>query len=275
MKVTLRTVLVIAGLGFILAITNSNPAFAQDLVNPQDQSTSETPTPDQETANQPSHVLTLEERADIFMARKSYEDAVDYYYRALKQVNFKNSLLWNKLGIAYQNQLKYKRSRKAYKKALHLNREYAEAWNNMGTTYFMQKRPKKSLKYYRKAIELIPGNATFHLNLGISYYQMKKYNEAVEQYRAALMIDPNILFRRSNVGTIMQTRGTDVRFYFYLAKVFASLGRADEAVRYLRRALEDGFNDTKKIEKDPDFQKISKYPAFVELMKNPPVALKD
>ncbi len=275
MKVTLRTVLTIAGFGLMLAITNSVPSFAQDLINPQDQSTSQTSTADQGTENQAQHALTLEERADIFMARKSYEDAVDYYYRALKQVNFKNAVLWNKLGIAYQNQLKYKRSRDAYKKAVHLNREYAEVWNNMGTTYFMQKRPKKSLKYYRKAIELNTDNATFHLNLGISYYQMKKYPEAVEEYRAALMIDPNILGRQSNVGTVMQTRGTDVRFYFYLAKVFASLGRAEEAVRYLRRAFEDGFNDQKKVENDPDFQRISKYPAFVELMKNPPVALKD
>ena len=275
MKSTLRTQLVIAGFGLTLAITCSLPGLAQDPVNPQDTSTSQAPATEQTTATEKPHPLTLEERADIFMARKSYDDAADYYYRALKQGNFKNSLLWNKLGIAYQNQLKYKNSRNAYKKALRLNREYAEAWNNMGTTYFMQKKPKKSVKYYRKAIELNPDNATFHLNLGISCYQMKKYSEAVEQYRAALMIDPNVLFRRSHVGTVMQTRGTDTQFYFYLAKVFASLGRPEEAVRYLRRAFEDGFTDQKKVEKDADFQKISKYPAFVELMKNPPVPLKD
>ena len=46
--------------------------------------------------------LHLEERADIFMARKSYDDAVTYYYRALKQTNSTNAVLWNKLGIAYQ-----------------------------------------------------------------------------------------------------------------------------------------------------------------------------
>jgi hypothetical protein len=55
--------------------------------------------------------------------------------------------------------------------------------------------------------------------------------------------------------------------------VFASLGRVDEAVRYLRRAFEDGFKDQKKLQEDPDFQKISSYPAYVELLNNPPVPI--
>ena len=58
--------------------------------------------------------LTLEERADIYMARKSYEDAVTYYFRALKQVNFANAVLWNKLGIAYQQLENFQAARKAY-----------------------------------------------------------------------------------------------------------------------------------------------------------------
>jgi len=46
-------------------------------------------------------------------------------------------------------------------------------------------------------------------------------------------------------------------------------------VRYLRRALEDGFELSKQIDEDPDFQKISQYPAYIELIKNPPVAIKN
>jgi hypothetical protein len=46
-------------------------------------------------------------------------------------------------------------------------------------------------------------------------------------------------------------------------------------VRYLRRALEDGLKNQKRIDEDPDFEKIKQYPAYVELMRNPPVAIKD
>jgi hypothetical protein len=97
----------------------------------------------------------------------------------------------------------------------------------------------------------------------------------VEEYRAALSLDPNVLAERSQTGTVLQTRGADPQYYFYMAKVFASLGRVDDAVRYLRRSFEDGFKDFKRLEEDPDFMKINQYPAFIELMKHRPVPIKD
>lgn len=46
-------------------------------------------------------------------------------------------------------------------------------------------------------------------------------------------------------------------------------------MRSLRRALEDGFKDRKRILSDPDFVKISQNPAYVQLMNNPPIGIKD
>ncbi len=227
------------------------------------------------SASEPKREVTLEDRADIFMARKAYADAVDYYQRAMREGRGADPSLWNKLGIAYQQQLNYKAARQSYKKAIKLNKAFAEAWNNMGTTYYLQNKPKKSLKYYRQAIKLNSLSASFHVNLGTSLYKRKKIPEALEEYRTALGLDPNVLTDRSTVGTVLQAQGADPKFYFYLAKVFASLGRPAEAVRYLRRAFEDGFNNQKQLDADPDFQKISEYPAYVELRTNPPVPIKD
>jgi tetratricopeptide (TPR) repeat protein len=230
----------------------------------------------EETAHRPApNVVTLEQRADIFMARKNYGDAEDYYYRALKQAAFKDSELWNKLGIAFQVDGKFHSSHKAFSNAVRIDKNFAEAWNNIGTVYYMEKKYGRSVKYYQRAIELKSDNASFHMNLGTSYYHLKKFEEAVTEYRTALGIDPKIMSIQSAVGTVVHAGGADVEFYFYMAKAFASVGDAENAVRYLRRALEDGFNDSKRIDNDPDFQKISQYPAFVELRRNPPVAIKN
>jgi tetratricopeptide (TPR) repeat protein len=227
-----------------------------------------------ETSTKP-RPLSFEERADICMARKSYEDAVDYYYRALKEAHFGNAPLWNKLGIAYQQLQNYTASRKAYNQAIRREKNYGEPLNNMGTTYFMQAKYGKSVKCYLRALKLSPNSASYHLNLGTSYFHMKKYNESVEEYRTALSLDPDVFSQRSAFGTTIEARGADPEYYFYLGKVFASLGRAEEAVRNLRRALEDGFKDQKRILNDPDYKKISQNPAYVELMSNPPVGIKD
>jgi tetratricopeptide (TPR) repeat protein len=225
------------------------------------------PPPPQETAPSTSAGanLTLEQRADIYMARKQYPDAV----------KDRRAALWNKLGIAYQQQSQFRQARNAYKKAIHFQKDFPEPWNNLGTTYFMEGKAKKSLKYYRQAVKLNPSGSSFHLNLGTAYFHTKKYPEAVAEYREALSLDPNVLREHSAHGTVVEARGSGYKLYFYLAKAFASLGLTDEAVRYLRHAFEEGFNDRELLVKDPDFQKISSSPAYVELLNNPPVAIKD
>jgi tetratricopeptide (TPR) repeat protein len=235
------------------------------------------PPPPQETAPKTSAGanLTLEERADIYMARKQYPDAVDYYHRALGTAKTRQAALWNKLGIAYQQQTQFRQARNAYKKAIHFQKDFPEPWNNLGTTYFMEGKAKKSVKYYRHAVKLNASSPSFHLNLGTAYFRTKKYPEAFAEYREALTLDPNILREHSAQGTVVEARGSGEKLYFYLAKAFASLGLTDEAVRYLRRAFEEGFNDRELLGKDPDFQKISSSPAYVELLNNPPVAIKD
>jgi len=223
----------------------------------------------------PTQALSLEQRADIFMARKNYDQAADFYYQSLQRSSFKDAVVWNKLGIAFQQQNKFQGAHKAYANATHLNKNFAEAWNNLGTVYFMQKKYGRSVRYYQRAIEVKKDNASFHMNLGTAYYHQKKFPLAVEEYRTALGIDPNVLNQQSPLGTVVHAGGADVDFFFYMAKAYASIGNAEEAVRYLRRALEDGFKDPKRIEEDPDFKKISQHPAFVELMRNPPVAIKE
>ncbi len=233
-------------------------------------------TPPSVAAQQPARTeLTAEQRGDIFMARKSYADAIDYYARALRQDNTHEAYaaILNKMGISFQQEDDYLSARKSYKKALKLNPDLAEAWNNLGTTYFLQDKAGKSVKYYQHAIALLPGSASFHMNLGTTYTRLKKFPMAVGEYRAALTLDPTILAEHSTTGTVVQPRDVDAEYFYYMAKVFASLGRAPEAVSYLRRAFEEGFHNTRQLDDDPDFAKISKDADFVALRNSPPVAI--
>lgn len=212
------------------------------------------------------------------MARKEYADAVDYYVRALRESGTASpsaAALWNKMGIAFQQEQRYGDARKAYGRALKDNKQFSEAWNNLGTTYFLANKFGKSVKDYRRALALEPNSASYHLNLGTAYSRMKKPLLAIEEYRAALVLDPDILREHSTTATVVEAQSVNAEYFFCVAKVFASLGRTEEAVRYLRRAFEDGFKDDKKLDADPDFLKISKDPSYVALRTNPPVAIKD
>lgn len=229
----------------------------------------------------PSVNLSDEERADLFMARKSYDEAVNYYSRAIKfhPVSAENreqvAGLWNKMGICYQQQMDYGKARGAYKHAIRVKKDFSQAWNNLGTTFYLNRQPKKSIKFYRRAIKLNPMAASFHMNLGTAYFEQKKYKRATAEYRTALQLDPDALTRNSREGTDVETRYANSKFFFYMAKIFASVGNQEQAIRYLQRAMEEGFSDRKRILEDPDLKKISQNPAFIGLMKNPPVPIKN
>jgi len=225
--------------------------------------------------------LSDEQWGDLYMVRKEYTNAIESYTHAIKAQQFsphsrmKIAVLWNKTGICYQQMTDYDHARKAYKKAIRLDRTYAQSWNNLGSTYYLTGKPKKSIKFYRHAIKIDPEVASYHLNLGTAYFARKKYKRATREYRAAIQLDPEVLTRNpEGQGSTIETRYANAKFFFYLAKIFASAGEPEKAVRYLERAMEEGFNNRKRILQDPDIRKISKYPAFVALMKHPPVAIK-
>jgi tetratricopeptide (TPR) repeat protein len=227
------------------------------------------------TPSTPSQTARLsnEDRADIFMARKSYHDALDYYQRALKDKTNQNPRIWNKIGIARQNLQELSEARRAYKEAIRLRKDFSEPYNNIGTTYYLNDQAKKSLKWYRQAIERDPSNPAYHYNLGTALYATKRFKEAIESYQRVLDLDSNFFTSRSNVGTTLQARPADAKYFFYIAKVFAHNNRFEEAVRYLRRALEDGFKDFEMIDQDPDFKIMAEFPPYVELRATPPKSL--
>jgi hypothetical protein len=53
---------------------------------------------------------------------------------------------------------------------------------------------------------------------------------------------------------------------FYLAEVYASSGRKNEALVSLRKALSNGFNDRKRLMEDKELASLRQTPEFQELM---------
>jgi tetratricopeptide (TPR) repeat protein len=217
--------------------------------------------------------LSLEDRADLFMARKDYHEALDYYQRALKQEKGHEAAIWNKIGIAHQNLQNLSEARKAYKNAIRIKKDFSDVYNNIGTTYYLSEKPKTALKWYRQAIDHNPANPAFHYNLGTALYATKKYPEAIESYQHVLDLDPNFFTARSSGGTTLQAKPAEASYFFYIAKVFARKGRAEESVRYLRRALEEGFKNFDQIDQDPDLKTLAEYPPYIDLRANPPKPL--
>ncbi|MGH9558606.1 MAG: tetratricopeptide repeat protein [Bryobacteraceae bacterium] len=208
--------------------------------------------------------ITPELRGDIFMARKMYRDAIDMYKQGPE-----TAVLANKTGIAYHLLLDFNSAKKCYQRAIKLNPKYPEAINNLGTVYYAQKSYRRAIKEYKKALQVSPDSASILSNLGTAYLARKKYEIAFATYQQALQLDPDVFEHRGSTGVLLEERTVQERakYHYYLAKTYAKAGDNDRAIEYIRKALEEGFKDREKFEKEPEFAGLQKDPEFIKLME--------
>ena len=215
--------------------------------------------------------LTPERRGDIFMARKMYREAIELYSEAPQD----SAVVWNKMGIAYHQMMQLDAAMKRYQRSIRLDPKYPEAINNLGTIYYAEKRYGKATQYYKRALKLAPESASIYSNLGTAYFARRKYKEAAETYDIALKLDPEIFEHHSTYGVLLQESSVAERakFHFYLAKTYAKAGQNERALQCIRKALEEGFSERKKLLLDPEFAALRDMPEFKELLAREPRVL--
>jgi len=219
----------------------------------------------------PKPVLSPEMRGDIFMARKMYREAIE----AFGEGSPKDPVLRNKTGIAYHQLLQLDNARKYYDMAVKIKPDYAEAVNNLGTVYYAKKSYRRAIGYYRRALKLSPESASIYSNLGTALFARKEYEKATEAFQTALKLDPEVFEHHSTYGVLLQERSVEERakFHYYVAKMYAKGGRNDLAIQYLRKALEEGFKERKKLTEDPEFADLRDLPEFKQLLTLEPRVL--
>jgi len=260
--------MVLAGLaGFCLAqTTSSSPGASPNQPIEPVENANLRETTDRAVVNPTSGPIELSahKRGDILMARKMYREAVETYGDAVKEA----AIVYNKMGIAYHHLNQFDKALENYNMSLRLNPEYAEAINNIGTVYYAKKNPKRAIAEYQKALKLTPNSASIYSNLGTAQFARKKYEEAFAAWQKAFELDKDVFEHRSTQGTLLQERSVEERakFHFYLAKTYAKAGLVDRALLYVRKALEEGFDDKEKFRKDPDFQSLAGVQEFEALM---------
>jgi tetratricopeptide (TPR) repeat protein len=211
----------------------------------------------------PQFALSPEMQGDIMMAHQRYIAALDAYRQGPED----SAVLWNKMGIANHHMFNLKDAQKDYEKALKLNPSYPEALNNLGAVYYGQKLYHDAERSYKKALKLSPKSAMFYSNLGTAYLAESKYKKGAECYRTALALDPNV-FESDPAARIAETGPTHeiATLNYLLAKTYAQAGRKTEALLYLRKAIDEGFNDRKKLLEDKEFAILRDVPEYQQMI---------
>jgi tetratricopeptide (TPR) repeat protein len=206
---------------------------------------------------------TPEQIGDVMMARQRYQAAIEAYKKAPRD----SSMVWSKMGIAYQMMYNLQEASQCYQASLRLNPSSAPVLNNLGTVYDAMKDYSTAERMYGKALKVDSRSALIRKNLGTALLAEHKYEQGWEVYQAALAIDPQVFDRnyrlRVDNPSSVQERGA---INYYMAKGCLRTGQNDRAIEYLRMALNEGFMSPKKIVADSGFAGLRGVPAFERLL---------
>lgn len=213
--------------------------------------------------------LTPEERGNLLMAEKRYQAAIE----AFKKAPHNSAEVWNRMGIAYEQMLNPNEAMRCFLQSLKLDPRNGHVLNNLATIYVSSKDYRTAERYYRKALKLEPKSAVILKNYGTDLLMRRKYKQGGQMYAKAAAIDP-LIFQGTSGFSVANPTSTENRgaMNYYLAITCARAGMKEPAIDYLRKALSEGYINSKKIIDNNEFASLRGIPAFEQLLaeqKNP------
>jgi tetratricopeptide (TPR) repeat protein len=111
---------------------------------------------------------------------------------------------WQALGDALRGQGKLADAEAAYRQAIRLKPEYANAHSSLGVLLCDDKRDYAgAIIAFRKAIRLKPDEASYRFNLGNALQGHGKLGEAQAAYRQAIRLKPDCAEAHNNLGSLL------------------------------------------------------------------------
>ena len=192
-----------------------------------------------------------------------YREALEIYQTGPKD----SAVLANKIGIAYHQMLELDMARRNYERAVKLNPHYAEAINNLGTVYYARKS-------YRRAMTGVSERCAWsRIRPPFSAILVRRISRArIIRKRRRSISGRCCSIRKSSNGAVRRefccrTAASKSAPSFISTSPRRTLKQqTDRALLYIRKALEEGFKERDKFQKDPDFAGLQSNPEFKQLM---------
>ena len=154
-------------------------------------------------AAQPNHADALHLLGVLAHQTRRHDLAVELIGQAIKR-NGRNPIYFYHLGVTLQENGKPAESVAAYRQAIRIKPDYAEAFKNEGDALKELKRFDEALESYDKALAFKPGYAEACNNRGVALRALKRLDEALASYDTALAFKPDYAEALINRGNALK-----------------------------------------------------------------------
>lgn len=140
--------------------------------------------------------------------RGALQAALEAFRRALElQPDYAEAL--NNMGLVLSRLGREKEAVEAFQAALKLDPKMGEVFNNLGFLYHTSSQYQRAAEMFGKAIENAADSSIAYTNLGNSFYKMKQPERAVAAWRRALELDPMNEAARRGLRMFQQDAGSN------------------------------------------------------------------
>lgn len=202
-------------------------------------------------AERPDDLEVVTALANILRVRKQWNDAIDYYTRALDMVGEPTSAHWTLLyfrGAAYERAKQWPAAESDLKRALDLVPETspvgrAQVLNYLGYSWVdMGMNIDEAFEMLQEAVALSPRDGMIIDSLGWAYYRLGRYEDAVRELERAVELKPEDPVINDHLGDAFWRVGRRLEARFQWQHALDNDPDEEEREKILRK-LDVGLED--------------------------------
>lgn len=166
-------------------------------------------------------------------------DAAIGAYRKAIQIDFNSAEAYHELGDLLSEQRRPEEAIAAYRRAIQVNSRDADAFSGLGNALSDQKRPEEAIAAYRRAIQVNPKNAAAYAGLGNVLMEQRKVSDAIETYQKALTLAEDLGSNSDNTSDKDLTNSVSPHTLALvgLGRALQAQQRLNDAIALYRRAI--------------------------------------
>jgi Ca-activated chloride channel family protein len=140
-----------------------------------------------DAANQ-ENAETYNQRGLALMSAENFDEAIKAFKEAVRlKPDFAEAFYH--LGDSYMEMGDAKQAVDAYKESINQKPDFVEAYDHLGIAYEARRDNKRAVESFAEAIRLDPKAKTSYYNLGVFYAQHDKQKDALSQYKVLQSLD--------------------------------------------------------------------------------------
>jgi tetratricopeptide (TPR) repeat protein len=137
-------------------------------------------------------------------AIRFYQEAAQLYRQVINR-NPGYAGVWKSLGFVHWLSDRNSEALAAYKEAVRLQPDDAEAHYMLGT--IQNDDPQAAIAEYREAVRLNPAEAKYHFNLGLALFQHNELDASIAELKEVSRLNPREGEAYALLGSVLQVKG--------------------------------------------------------------------